>query len=154
MTAPYRWLLATLCSVSLGTPNVSHAQDRGDAPAALLPTTTSSEALQWQACQSEQRRVRVPVSGDTRITPPQRTVNVAPVNPNRVAGGGTRHVVVMQVLVSDQGEVVCTRVDGELSVEFDAAARAAVRQWRYRPALMGTQPLPAVMNVTITFPPF
>jgi protein TonB len=53
--------------------------------------------------------------------------------------------------VNQNGEVTGATVKTSVAPLLDAAALAAVRQWRYTPALKNGQPVEVIITVTVSF---
>ena len=84
--------------------------------------------------------------------PPELVRAVPPVYPRAAFDQGFEGVVVvvLQVVVNRDGIVERTSIVEGLPL-LNAAARAAVEQWEYRPALRNGFRVPSVFNVSITF---
>jgi protein TonB len=59
-------------------------------------------------------------------------------------------VVILEAVISEDGSVQDVRVLRSKALLDDAAVEA-VRQWRFTPTLLGGQPVPVVMTVTVSF---
>lgn len=88
------------------------------------------------------------------ITPPvQRASRVYPRYPDLARKAGVQGTVVLLIVIDADGRV------GEIEVlrtpdprfGFDLAAIEAVKQWRYRPALLGGRPVAVQASVTFEF---
>ncbi len=90
------------------------------------------------------------VGGD--IKAPVRIVYVPPAYPELARAAGINAVVVLECTIDPTGNVVGVRVVTGHPL-FDAAAVAAVRQWRYTPSRLNGVPVPVLMTVTIRFVP-
>jgi len=95
-----------------------------------------------------------PVQGPLRlhsgITRPQKTVDVAPVYPAAARAARKEGVVILETVIDARGNVESVRVLRPVAL-LDDAAVAAVRQWRFTPALLNGEPVPVVMTVTVNF---
>ena len=88
------------------------------------------------------------VGGDIRA--PRKLQHVAPVYPPIAAQARVSGTVILEATISPTGEVVDVRVLRSVPL-LDAAAVAAVRQWRYdAPRLNGT-PVAVLLTVTVQF---
>jgi protein TonB len=88
------------------------------------------------------------------ITPPvQRATRAFPRYPELARKAGVQGTVILLIVIDRDGRV------GEIEVlrapdprfGFDLAAVEAVKQWRYRPALLGGRPVAVQASVTIEF---
>lgn len=89
------------------------------------------------------------------VAPPEDTVaepleRVAPVYPDSARAAGIEGAVVVRALVGSDGHVL--RVEIQTSVPgLDAAALAAVKKWRFKPASVGGKPRAVWVGVPVTF---
>lgn len=92
----------------------------------------------------------VPVRVGGRVLPPERVHYVTPVYPPLAIAARKTGLVILEAVVGEDGTVRDLRV---LKSEplLDAAAIAAVRQWRYRPTTLNGQTTPVLMTVTVQF---
>ena len=81
---------------------------------------------------------------------PEAITRVPPAYPEAARKAGIQGVVMVQVLVGRDGSVVDTRIVKSIPPLDDAAA-AAVRQWRFKPALTKGQPIPVWVGVPVRF---
>jgi protein TonB len=72
------------------------------------------------------------------------------VYPPSAADAHIEGVVILEVLIDEQGHVADTRVVRSVP-QLDQAAMIAVKQWQYEPTLLNGAPVPIVMNVTVQF---
>jgi len=92
----------------------------------------------------------VPVAGAEGVPVPKRTKSVLPEYPPAAQAQGVRGIVILQVLIDEQGKVA--GVDVVRSIPgLDEAAVAAVRQWEYEPVKIGGKPSSVRLTVPITF---
>src|SRR5260221_8840810 len=82
------------------------------------------------------------------ITPPPRLDR--PVYPTEALTAGVEGVVVVQIVINEQGEVADTKVVRSIPM-LDDAALEAVRTWRYKPTNVRGNAVPVRMNVTVNF---
>ncbi|MFV2091015.1 MAG: TonB family protein [Pseudomonadales bacterium] len=88
--------------------------------------------------------------GGIQNRPIQLVSGSGPVYPKTANTAGVEGMVVVRYDVSVDGRVINARVDSsEPSGVFEAAALAAVRSWRYNPAIRDGEPIP-VQNVLST----
>lgn len=75
-----------------------------------------------------------------------------PAYPAALRDQGAEGTVQITAIVGKSGEVVSARAEGDqTSAELTEAALAAVRQWRYQPALLNGMPVETLTNITIQF---
>jgi TonB family protein len=82
------------------------------------------------------------------VPPPQRADT--PRYPEEAKAAGIEGVVLAEVVVSEQGVVTDAKIVRSIPM-LDEAALETVRQWRFRPAVVNGQPVPARMVVTVMF---
>lgn len=85
------------------------------------------------------------------IAQPERLVYVEPVYPPAALKARLAGLVILQVLLGKDGAVRDVTVLRAGSMGMTESAEAAVRQWRYEPALLNGRPVEALMTVTVTF---
>jgi protein TonB len=91
-----------------------------------------------------------PVRPGGNIQQPQRTVYVAPVFPPIAIAAHVSSVVVLECTIDTAGQVTEARILRGHPL-LDAAALAAVRQWRYTPTRLNGVAVPVLMTVTVRF---
>ena len=91
-----------------------------------------------------------PVRPGGKIQAPVRIVNVAPVYPAIALAARVEGSVILEAIIGVDGAVREARVLRSIPL-LDAAAVAAVRQWRYTPTTLNGIPVPVVMTVTVRF---
>lgn len=89
------------------------------------------------------------VGGD--VEPPAVIRRVEPVYPPEAKQARISGVVILEVLIDEEGRVRDTKVLKGLPYGIDEAARDAVRQWVFRPATVRGKPVKAVFNVLVKF---
>ncbi len=85
------------------------------------------------------------------VAQPERLVYVEPVYPPAALKARLAGLVILQVLLGKDGAVRDVTVLRPGSMGMTESAEAAVRQWRYEPALLNGRPVEALMTVTVTF---
>jgi TonB family protein len=90
----------------------------------------------------------VRVGGD--IKEPKKIKHVAPVYPDDARAAGVQGVVILEVLIDENGDVSDAKVLRSVPM-LDQAAVDAVRQWRFTPTLLNNVPVTVVMTVTVNF---
>ena len=81
---------------------------------------------------------------------PRKIKDVAPRYPAIAQASRVEGVVILEAVISEDGSVQDVRVLRSKTLLDDAAVEA-VRQWRFTPTLLGGQPVPVVMTVTVSF---
>ena len=84
------------------------------------------------------------------IQPPVKTVDVQPAYPPIAIAARVEGTVVIDATIAPDGRVTETKVLHSVPL-LDAAAVAAVRQWRFTPTRLNGIPISIVMTVTVTF---
>jgi TonB family protein len=106
----------------------------GAPPATLQPLNTPPDTVR--------------VGGD--IKEPKKIKHVAPVYPDLAQASKVQGVVILEVLVDQNGAVADARVLRSVAL-LDQAAVDAVMQWRFTPTLLNGNPVSVVMTVTVNF---
>jgi len=91
-----------------------------------------------------------PVHLTTDVVPPEKIVDVQPVYPETARIARKSGTVVLQIVIGRDGAVEEAVVVGSAPL-FDEAALAAVRRWRYRPALLAGRPVRVYQTVRVVF---
>lgn len=84
------------------------------------------------------------------ISPPRKTVHVAPVYPRMARDAQVGGTVILEAVINEQGEIERLKVLRSVPL-LDAAAIEAVSGWRYTPTLLNNVPVPVLMTITVTF---
>ena len=87
------------------------------------------------------------------ITPPKRIQYVHPLYPQYASNTWMGGVVLLQVVIDKDGtpnQLCVVKADPDLR-DFRAAAAEAVRQWRYKPATKGGEPVAVFHTVRVQF---
>jgi protein TonB len=85
-----------------------------------------------------------------QVSAPQRITANAPEYPGAARAARIEGTVILDAVIDVNGSVRDVRVLRSIAL-LDQAAVAAVRQWRYTPALLNGIPVPVIMTVTVTF---
>lgn len=88
------------------------------------------------------------VGGNVR--PPEKTRNVTPRYPPAARADQVSGVVIIEVVVDEEGYVAETDVVRSVP-GLDEAALEAVTQWDYRPTFLNGVAVPVTMPVTVNF---
>jgi periplasmic protein TonB len=84
------------------------------------------------------------------ITPPVRTVYVAPVYPEIARMAGVNSIVILECTIDPSGRVTDVRVLSGHPL-LNESAMNAVRQWRYTPTRLSGVPVAVLMTVTVRY---
>jgi TonB family protein len=91
---------------------------------------------------------RVRVGG--AIRPPKKVVHVNPEYPQDARDGKITGVVILEVVIGEDGSVIATKIMRSIPA-LDQAAIDAVNQWKFEPTLLNGEPVEVEMTVTINF---
>lgn len=91
-----------------------------------------------------------PVRVGGAVMAPVKTRHVNPVYPPIAESARVQGVVILEVLISAEGQVQDARILRSIPL-LDQAALDAVRQWEFTPTLLNGQPTPIVMTATVQF---
>jgi protein TonB len=116
--------------------------DRARTVTALLVVTLAFSAL------SSAGTRRIKVGG--AIKAPTKVVDVKPVYPPGARDAGIQGVVILDVVISEEGSIIQADIVRSIP-ELDQAAVDAVTQWKYEPTLLNGESVEVEMNVTINF---
>ena len=94
--------------------------------------------------------VTTPIHLHSGMTPPIKTVDVAPVYPAIAQSARVEGVVILEAVIDAQGRVESAKVLRSIPL-LDQAAVEAVRQWRFTAARLNGEAVPVVMTVTVNF---
>jgi protein TonB len=92
------------------------------------------------------RRLHAP----DQVKAPTITVKVNPVYPQAARDAKIEGIVILEVVIGEDGSIVSTTVVRSIP-ELDQAAIEAVVQWKYQPTLFNGAPVEVQMFVTINF---
>jgi protein TonB len=93
-----------------------------------------------------------PVRVGGNIRAPMRTQFVEPVYPPTARAAGIQGVIILEIVIGEDGAVSNARVLRSIP-PLDQAAIDAVRQWRFEPTLLNGVPTPVIMTATVNFVP-
>ena len=91
-----------------------------------------------------------PIRVGGSIRQPQKVHHVAPLYPEIARSARVSGIVILEAILAEDGTVRDVRVLRSVAL-LDAAAVAAVREWRFTPTLLNGTPVPVVMTVTVAF---
>jgi TonB family protein len=85
------------------------------------------------------------------IRPPMKLNHIAPDYPLHLGQKNVGGTVRMQALIAKDGSIKDVRVVAPAHPDLDAAAVAAIRQWRFDSTLLNCMPVEVNMQVTVNF---
>ena len=91
-----------------------------------------------------------PIRVGGQVKAPQQTRKVNPEYPPIAQSARVQGVVIVELVIDEQGRVNDARVLRSIPL-LDQAALNAVRQWEYTPTLLNGVPTPIVMTATVQF---
>ncbi|GMV20615.1 MAG: hypothetical protein AMXMBFR57_05640 [Acidimicrobiia bacterium] len=91
-----------------------------------------------------------PVRVGSGIREPIKIKHVAPKYPQEALESKVQGIVIIEALISANGDVVDTKVIRPVAL-LSEAAEEAVRQWRYLPTELNGQRVPVIITVTVSF---
>jgi TonB family protein len=110
------------------------------------PDSTPANAPVSATRGAANRRLRV----GGPIKAPRRLVDVKPVYPADAKAAGIEGVVILDIVIGEDGSVIEARVLRSIP-ELDQAAIDAVNQWQFEPTRLNGEPVELEMNVTVNF---
>ncbi len=84
---------------------------------------------------------------------PRALFQTQPMYPAELRGKKLEGVVSVLFVVDTSGKVTNARADKSSHTAFESPALAAVKKWRFEPAMRGGQRVPCKMRVSLRFPP-
>ena len=96
---------------------------------------------------STPRRIRV----GGNVTAAKLITKIDPVYPESARQKGIEGPVMMQAVISKEGNVLSLTVVTTADPDLAKAATDAVRQWRYEPTLLNGEPVEVVTTITVDF---
>lgn len=84
------------------------------------------------------------------IREPRKLVDIAPIYPDIARAARVEGLVILEATIDERGVVTDARVLRSVPL-LDAAALAALKQWRYTPTLLNGTPVRVLMTVTFRF---
>jgi TonB family protein len=91
-----------------------------------------------------------PQANEGNWTPPKATESPRPQYPEAALTSKVEGTVLVEILIGEEGEVAHAEIRQSIPA-LDAAALAAVRQWKFQPALVDGAPRAAVAQVPVAF---
>lgn len=122
----------------------------------LAPLALMGLALGLPARAQETTELKAsPLAADAKVAGqdvpvPSRKKYVAPEYPMDAAAQGIRGIVILEVLIGEDGKVSASRITRSIQ-GLDEAATAAVKLWEYEPTKVAGQPVKVLLSQSITF---
>lgn len=91
-----------------------------------------------------------PVPVGASVPRPRKTKHVPPAYPPEALASGRHGLVILEIVIGENGRVRDVRVLRSVSM-LDTAAIDAVRQWEYVPTIYDRRPIEVVLTVPIVF---
>jgi protein TonB len=88
---------------------------------------------------------------EPRVTGPVQIARVNPQYPDLCRRQRIEGVVTLKAKVNAEGKIASVDVLDGVHPLLDGAAERAVKQWRYRPAMVDGRPVPSTVKVTVGF---
>jgi TonB family protein len=85
------------------------------------------------------------------LRPPMKVADVRPIYPLHLGNAKVGGVVLMEATIAKDGSIKEVRVVQSAHPELDAAAAAAVKQWRFDSTLLNCMPIEVAMKVKVSF---
>ena len=89
------------------------------------------------------------ISTSVRIEAPVVVKRVELVYPEGAKKAGVQGIVIVEAIIDRNGDVRDVKVLKPLPMGLDAAAVAAIRQWKFKPGTLNGQPVDVIFNLTI-----
>lgn len=115
----------------------------------LSPALRAQTPSPTPAAAPEPKAVDAKIAGQD-VPVPARRKYVAPEYPAAAAAEGVRGIVILEVLIAEDGKVESTRVTRSIP-GLDEAAMAAVKLWEYEPTKLAGKPVKVRLSQSITF---
>jgi|CXWL01.1.fsa_nt_gi TonB family protein len=121
------------------------------APLALLGLALGLPASAQEATEAKASPLAIDAKLAGQDVPvPSRKKYVAPEYPMEAAAQGIRGIVILEVLIGEDGKVSASRVTRSIQ-GLDEAAVAAVKLWEYEPTKVAGKPVKVLLSQSITF---
>jgi protein TonB len=114
----------------------------------IVPMESRTLSLNGPVSTSVAVNRRLKVGGAVR--PPQKLVDVKPAYPEDARAAKIEGVVILGIVIGEDGSVIDTAVLRSIPA-LDGAAIDAVSQWVFEPTLLNGEPVEIEMTVTVNF---
>ena len=92
-----------------------------------------------------------PVYITVGITRPEILHKVNPVYPKAALTANVQGTVIIEAIIDKRGHVTAQRIMKGLPMGLDRAAMDAIKQWRFKPAYRGSEPVEVYFTLTVNF---
>jgi TonB family protein len=92
---------------------------------------------------------RIRVGGN--VVAAQLVSKVSPVYPQYAQEKGIEGPVLMEAVISKEGDILSLKVVNTADADLSRAATTAVQQWHYQPTLLNGEPVEIVTTITVNF---
>jgi TonB family protein len=106
--------------------------------------------VEWQSAQGLPPSYNGAIRVGGNIRQPQKIKDAKPLYPPEAQQARVEGVVILEVVVDENGKVKDAQVLRSIPM-LDAAAMDAVRQWEFSTTLLNGQAVPVIMTVTVQF---
>jgi TonB family protein len=90
-------------------------------------------------------------AGDPKFEAPKLVKSSPPAYPSQALNQGTDGLVTLEVVILVNGTVGATISTHAAAREFQRAAIAAVRQWKFAPGSLEGRPVPVILEIEVSF---
>ncbi len=92
-----------------------------------------------------------PINVTAEVTPPEKISGPDPRYTEIARKAGVEGVVILRVIINKQGTVESVKLLKKLGFGLDEEAVRAVKQWKFKPALLNGKPVAVYYNLTVHF---
>jgi TonB family protein len=114
----------------------------------IAAITVAGVVIQVETVAGVAAKQRLKVGGAVR--PPTKVVGVKPTYPEDAKAAHIEGVVILGIVIGDDGSVIETTVLRSIP-DLDQAAVDAVTQWEFEPTLLNGEPVEIEMTITVNF---
>jgi TonB family protein len=119
-------------------------EEASSAPPAVGPARSGPQSSTQSAAAGQ------PIRVGPGVPAPRKVHDVQPVYPAIALSARVEGIVIIEAIISASGSVQSAKVLRSIEL-LDAAALAAVNQWRYEPTTVNGVVVPVIMTVTVNF---
>lgn len=98
-----------------------------------------------------EKREEGPLYITVGITRPEILHKVNPVYPKAALTANVQGTVIIEAIIDKRGNVTAQRIMKGLPMGLDRAAMDAIKQWRFKPAYRGSEPVEVYFTLTVNF---
>lgn len=99
----------------------------------------------------EQEVYKVGNTGDHSVKPPRATYTPEPDYSEEARRAQVRGMVILSIVVDKKGSVSRVRIEQPLGMGMDEKAVNSVKQWRFKPATRGGEPVAVEVKIEVSF---